>query len=127
MFPFSSLKFHTLLILPALLALVFTIGERVSAQCDPPVANDDGPLTVHGPFIRLDQIVFANDTGNQLDIIGQPPSHGALSFGDGTQIIYNVYGYVGPDSFTYRIYNSCGHSNFATVTLNVVNQGAGGG
>ena len=101
------------------------VDRGVVASLSPPVAVDDGPITVHGPSFRLDQIIFANDSGSaplQLDIIGQNPSHGSLSFGDGTQIIYNISSYVGPDSFTYRIYNSEGTSNFATVTLNVVNQ-----
>ena len=94
--------------------------EPTELSLSPPVAVDDGPIDVHGPSFRLDQIMFANDTGTaplQLDIIGQNPSHGSLSFGDGTQVIYNVTSYVGPDSFTYRIYNSEGSSNFATVTL----------
>ena len=82
------------------------VERSVVASLSPPVAVDDGPITVHGPSFRLDQIMFANDTGTaplQLDIIGQNPSHGSLSFGDGTQVIYNVTSYVGPDSFTYRI------------------------
>ena len=125
MLPLSSAKFHQLLQLFVVLAIALVIAGKASAQCTTPVANDDGPLTVHGPFIRLDPILFANDTGSptpHLDIIGQNPSHGSLLFGDGTQIIYSVSAYTGPDSFTYRMTNSCGHSNFATVTLNVVNQ-----
>ena len=54
-----------------------------------PVAVDDGPIDVHGS-VRLDQIMFANDTGDpplRLDIIGQYPSHGALSFGDTQNIL----------------------------------------
>ena len=93
--------------------------EVTGVSLSPPVAVDDGPITVHGPSFRLDQIMFGNDSGSpplQLDIIGQNPSHGSLSFGDGTQIIYNISSYVGPDSFTYRVYNSEGTSYFATVT-----------
>ena len=68
MLPLSPRRFHSLLILTALLALMLTIEGRVRAQCSPPVANDDGPLTVHGPSVRLDQTIFANDTSSRLDI-----------------------------------------------------------
>lgn len=91
----------------------------------PPVAHDDGPLTVHGPSARIDPDMFSNDEGEppfSLNVIGDIPSHGNLTFGDGTQVFYNVSNYTGPDSFTYSVHDVNGNSNFATVSLNVVNQ-----
>jgi Bacterial Ig domain len=90
------------------------------------VAVDDGPYTIHltGQLIPN---VMANDSGDGIhfDIIGQNPTHGYLSFGSEPSDIYytNQGPYVGPDSFTYRVSDQFGNkSDFATVTINVVNQ-----
>ena len=93
----------------------------------PPVANDDA-YTVHvngtiGP-LRV------NDSDPDGDSLKAPeiltfPSHGTL-FGlpDPDKKSYSAnQGYVGPDSFTYRVCDSLNLCSApATVTINVVNQ-----
>jgi RHS repeat-associated protein len=101
-------------------------SSNPAANPDGPVATDDGPYTIHKSAL-LNPPVMGNDSGTNIhfDIIGQGPSHGALTFGGDPGDIYyhadNIY--VGPDSFTYRISDQFGNkSNFATVSINVVNQ-----
>jgi RHS repeat-associated protein len=106
--------------------------QPVDAHTGPnsaPTAVDDGPYTVHESLL-LPQ-VMGNDfdaDGDTIvfDLIGTNPTHGNLTFGATPGVIlYRVTqpGYVGPDSFTYRIGDQHGaKSTYATVNINVVNQ-----
>jgi RHS repeat-associated protein len=135
----SATLMNSFLFFVLAIALLFVLpfagglrNEPVAAHTGPnsaPVAVNDGPYTVHGSLL-LPQ-VMTNDSdpdGDSIvfDIIGTNPTHGNLSFGATPGVIqYNATqsGYVGPDSFTYRIGDTHGaKSNFATVSINVANQ-----
>lgn len=96
----------------------------------PPVAVNDGPYTVHDHLV-LPQIM-TNDSDPDgdtftFDSFGTMPAHGFPIIGEPPGIINFVVGqtpgYVGPDSFTYRLHDSHGAlSNYATVSINIVNE-----
>ncbi len=123
MFSLSARKFHSLLLLPALFSLMVLTGSVESGS--PPVAVSDS-FPVHGTT-QLGNLL-ANDfdpdgDGIFFDRYGNLPQHGGLF---GPSLAAPMYspnsGFVGTDSFTYRICdttNAC--SGFATVTLNVTN------
>ena len=122
MFAFSPRKFHSLLILPALLSLLFMAGARVPDN-HPPVAVDDS-YTVHG---GADLDLKTNDSdpdGDPLTINGFPqlPAHGTIYRFAGDGVGYSAdYGYVGSDTFTYTVCDGAGGCDDASVTLDVVN------
>ena len=91
----------------------------------PTPVNDS--YTVHGNTVVGPLLVNDSDPDGDSfafeDVVTQP-AHGTLSYTSNP--VYKGYnphsGYVGPDSFTYRIRDHLGRvSNTATVTLNVVN------
>jgi hypothetical protein len=122
----SLTRFHSLLIAPALLPLLFFISTR-SSDNDPPVAVDDS-YTIHGCPVLLNPKVTANDSDLDGDpiFIGAfpaPPAHGGLSnLGNGNVSYCPNYGYIGADSFTYQICDPQNACATGTVSLNVVNQ-----
>ena len=128
MFSLSIRKLHSLLILPGLLPFFLLANPRVSNN-QPPVAVVDGPYIVHRVLNPMVPNILANDfdpDGDPIHIggIGQSPAHGSLTFGEGGATFFNVSpGYVGPDSFTYRV---CDDSDlcspYVTVTIDIVNQ-----
>ena len=96
-----------------------------SATNSPPVAADDS-YSVHG-YTQLGNLL-ANDSdpdgdGIYFDSYGTLPQHGSFS---GPNLAMPGYsptsGYVGTDTFTYRICDYQGAcSAYATVTLNITN------
>src|SRR6266567_2135674 len=125
MFSLSPRKFHSILILPALVSLLALIGAKVLVN-NPPVANDDS-YTWHrfgtiGPVLAND---FDPDGDRMTASVVTSPSHGSLFGLDGNSFLYGLTDttFVGTDSFTYRACDplqAC--SNIATVTITVVNQ-----
>ncbi|HEV7745843.1 MAG TPA: RHS repeat-associated core domain-containing protein [Pyrinomonadaceae bacterium] len=94
----------------------------------PPVAVSDGPFTVHGA-----SSVIGPTLGNDYDPEGDsfvmngvvtPTAHGQITnIGGGYFVYYPAGGYVGPDSFTYNLWDlSQKFSEPATVTLNTFNR-----
>ena len=123
MFSLLPRRFHSLLMLPALLSLMFL--TRSGAPGSPPVVVNDS-FPVHGTT-QLGNLL-ANDfdpdgDGIFFDSYGSSPQHGGLF---GPSLAAPMYspnsGFVGTDSFTYRICDTTSAcSGFATVTLNVSN------
>jgi RHS repeat-associated protein len=101
-----------------------------------PIAANDGPYRVRGSLNPLIPNVMANDHDPDLEDsidfagIGQQPAHGFLQFGQGGAISYTMTdpGFVGSDSFTYRICDNLGAcSTYATVTLLITGEGENDG
>lgn len=107
-----------------------TRSEAHVGPNNPPIAVNDGPYTVHDHLV-LPQIM-TNDSDPDgdtftFDSFGTMPAHGFPIIGDPPGIINFVVGqtpgYVGPDSFTYRLHDSHGAlSNYATISINIVNE-----
>ena len=91
----------------------------------PPVAVDDS-YTVHASLlISPMQNDYDPDPGDTTTFQGitTQPQHGALNWTNvGTYNYVPVYGYLGPDSFTYSICDSHGACATGTVNISVVNQ-----
>jgi hypothetical protein len=99
-----------------------------SSSTPPPPAN-------HAPVAKADAYrlmkdsspkdfaVLTNDSdpdGDPLQIVNvSTPGHGSVSF-TGTKVTYQpTHGYVGSDSFSYRIVDGAGHADTATVSVQV--------
>ncbi|HEV2903746.1 MAG TPA: Ig-like domain-containing protein, partial [Pyrinomonadaceae bacterium] len=131
MLSFPARTLHSLFVVPTLF-LIFISNSPPAPINGPPVAGNDS-YTIHGCATPLNPNLTANDSdpdGDHLTIINFPqsPAHGTLSRGENPLVSYCPdYGYVGADSFSYRV---CDHSNncaVGTVSLNVVNQSPNGG
>ena len=121
----TSRRFHSFLILPALL-WVLPLFRTVQPN-SPPVSADDS-YTRHGSgFVGP---LLANDydpDNNPMTVqILTFPAHANLYAGSGSNFNYVLTNpsWTGTDSFTYKAcdnFGACG--NTATVTVNVVNNG----
>ncbi len=120
-----------LVVLGVAASLSLTSPLTAMAASDKPIANNDSLVVPDHPSY-IYWYALGHDVsllGNDLDANGgvltpalvSPPAHGAiLDFGAGMQYIPEA-GYLGPDSFTYRLRDPEDHkSNLATVTLSVV-------
>lgn len=109
-----------------MIALTPTITDKQSPN-QSPVANAD-TYTVHGLMLPLSPQVTANDYDPDGDPIFVkevivPTQHGNLSRLAGNDFGYiPALGYVGPDSFTYRLCDNNGACSEAIVSINVVNE-----
>ncbi|SIO19312.1 hypothetical protein SAMN05444166_2918 [Singulisphaera sp. GP187] len=90
-----------------------------------PVANDDSYNTPQNQTLAIGGAgVLANDfdpDGNPLStILVSGPAHGSLLLNPEGAFWYTpTTGYTGPDSFTYKAFDTQDASNVATVNLNV--------
>lgn len=84
-----------------------------------PVANADTHTVRQAPATVLD--VLSNDTGDAiaLDAIVTAPSHGTASIAAGKISYTPAAGYVGADSFSYRIKDSLGLTASTTASITV--------
>jgi RHS repeat-associated protein len=106
--------------------LCATATIKVNVVNNAPIAEDDN-FTAHGAT-PLDS-VMTNDHDSDHDAIHfdsyvSLPQHGSLT-GAGYPTAPNYipnFGYLGSDSYTYRICDSLGQCGTGTVTVNVVNQ-----
>ncbi|SMF94270.1 CshA-type fibril repeat-containing protein [Methylomagnum ishizawai] len=94
----------------------------VTVDSGAPVALDDSAVTGQNQTVSID--VLANDSDPQGDFIFvsnvSDPSHGRLVVGLDDTIIYTPdTGYIGKDSFLYRVSDSLGHTNVGSVSLQV--------
>lgn len=119
MFSFSQ-RFHSLLIAPLLLPLLFFAGS--SSPNDPP-APIDTSYTAHGnlygsfPFSQPIRIVSTGQVSHgELRVFG--PFNG---FSQDSFIYLPNDGYVGADSFTYHACDSSGNCVDGTIDVTVVN------
>ena len=96
-----------------------TIGVTVNAVASPPTAAD---LNITATSGVSTSITLQGTDPNNLALtysIGSQPSHGTLT-GSGPDVTYQSNaGYVGTDSFTYRVSNGTASSAPATVTISV--------
>src|ERR1051325_3698642 len=123
---YSSPGFRSLLIAPALLPFLLLVSPKMGNN-NPPVAVNDS-FTVHG---RTQIDILANDSDPDVndsihfDRIADYPMHGVVALPTPSSPYYFYVpnpGYIGSDTFTYRIQDAVGaYSEFATVTLDVRN------
>jgi RHS repeat-associated protein len=123
MFSLSPRKFHSLLIAPALLPLLFLVGQSAPDN-HPPTAVDDN-YTVHAIIYgsgMLDNDIDPDNDQLHLSSCGAV-SNGTLScnYSYNTFIYYPNDGYVGGDSFTYQACDPSNACSTGTINLNVVN------
>ncbi len=102
-----------------------TVNINVTPVNENPVANDDflttnedTPLTIS--FATL----TANDTDPDGDTVivfsAGSVSHGSLGLVGGNLVFTPEANYSGPASFTYGVHDGNGHTDYATVHINVV-------
>ncbi|MEW6604296.1 MAG: Ig-like domain-containing protein [Thermoproteota archaeon] len=97
-----------------------TVAIVVNPVNDPPVANshtitvqEDDTITITLPATDIDSI-------NLTYIIVSSPLHGMLDDdGDGTITYTPTQGFVGEDSFTFKVNDGSADSNIATVSITV--------
>lgn len=93
-----------------------------------PVAVDDAATTPEGTPVAID--VAANDLGTVLPPdVTAPPGHGTVALVDGVLVYTPAPGFVGTDTFTYRVCAADVSPACATAVVSVVVTGAddGGG
>lgn len=129
---FSAIETRTLagnIHAAAVSALSFSLSRHNTnvVTNSPPVAVNDS-YTIHYRMIPLNPSALSNDfdpDGDPIRIcqVVTSPQHGSLTH-NGQNFNFTAYaGYVGPDTFTYKICdNDFGSSQPATVSLNIVNQ-----
>ncbi|HUR19693.1 MAG TPA: Ig-like domain-containing protein, partial [Vicinamibacterales bacterium] len=102
----------------------FTTGTDAPPN-QPPVANGDSYSVQSGNTLTTPAPgVLANDTDPESSPLAAEvvvtSSHGSLNLAANGSFLYTpAAGYVGPDSFTYRVSDSQAWSNTATVALTV--------
>lgn len=102
------------------------VSESVRSQLAgylAPIAVDDDVTTPEGTPVTID--VLANDIDGNLvpasTVKQSDPSHGVLvNNGDGTFDFTPTTGYVGSDSFTYKVCDATAMCDTATATIGMV-------
>ena len=103
------------------------IEHKLDVNFSPPLvadATDDSYTTLINN--SLSENVLINDSGAGLSVTSNTnPSHGAVTFQANGNFIYTPdSGYSGSDTFTYTITDTGGHTDTATVTIDIVNPDA---
>ena len=103
-----------------------TVTVTVSAENDPPLANDDGYSTSEDTPLIVSALlgVLGNDSDPEGDLLtaveDTAPLAGELTLnGDGSFSYTPTLDYSGVVSFTYHAWDGAADSNVATVTLTV--------
>lgn len=96
----------------------------VDVQNEAPVAQSDDYMTASGSSVVV-QLQYDDPDGlpgpYTFTIVDQP-QHGALSGTGDTRTYTPTDGYVGTDSFTWRVNDGASDSNLATITIDVVQE-----
>jgi hypothetical protein len=98
-----------------------TVSVTVNPVNDPPVATDKAVTTTQNTAVSI-TLPASDPDGDSLTYeIVTPPVHGTLSNGTGASRTYTpVNGYVGLDSFTFKVRDPDNReSNIATVSITV--------
>ncbi|WP_244219674.1 kelch repeat-containing protein [Corallococcus interemptor] len=97
-------------------------GRMVTVVANqPPVAADQTVTVQKDTQAEFALAATDPDAGQVLTwTVVTPPQHGTLSTSaQGNPVYTPAAGYLGPDSFTYRVRDCAADSNVATVTVNV--------
>ncbi|HSM57663.1 MAG TPA: Ig-like domain-containing protein, partial [Candidatus Sulfomarinibacteraceae bacterium] len=101
-----------------------TATVSITVQNQAPLAESNNYTTARGASVVV-QLQYSDPDqapGPYTFIIVDQPQHGALS-GTGAERTYTpASGYVGSDSFTWRVNDGVSDSNLATITINVVEE-----
>jgi VCBS repeat-containing protein len=108
-----------------------TVDITVDAVNDPPVALDDAAAGIWGVDIDVDILTNDSDSDGAIDdtsvTITSPPSNGTVTVhADGTVTYVADDGFVGVDTFDYRVCDDGSPTECATATVTVTvsaNQG----
>ncbi len=100
-------------------------GPEVATTNRPPVALADTATTHAGHPVSIN--VLANDSDPdgdkvKLDGIAHPANHGTVRVHNGRVVYTPAFGFVGNDSFAYRITDGHGHTALGQVTIHVTNK-----
>lgn len=103
---------------------VATVTIGVNPINDPPVANGDSATTAENTAILIDAAASDTDVDGNLDpsssVATRKPANGTLvNNGDGTFTYTPNPNFTGNDSFTYRICDTEGTCDTATVIISV--------
>jgi len=105
--------------------MIESLESRIALNAAP-VAFDDGPFDLHqGEMLNVS--VLGNDTDADDDdltaeMVTYPTNGYAMVDPDGSLLYMPNMGFVGQDSFTYRVFDGAAYSNSATVTIDVTNE-----
>lgn len=107
-----------------------TVQFVVAPVEDPPVAVDDSINTDNASAFDVANAVIRNDfdpDGSRLRvIISQQPTHGQITFLNGTLHYIPDPEFAGVDTFTYQLNDGTFTSNTATVTISIDGVSTGG-
>ncbi|MDR0777340.1 MAG: tandem-95 repeat protein, partial [Azonexus sp.] len=101
----------------------FTLTVTLDAVNTAPVANDASVSLDKDSSLLIDLTAWASDAdGDALQsvIITQPERGTLVQQPDGRWLYTPVPGFLGPDSFTYRVNDGQADSNIATIRLTVL-------
>ena len=98
------------------------IGTVTADVPMPPTAKNDAFTAIKNNYSDLDILLNDVSTTSFSNInITQSPAHGTITKNGTTNVTYKpAIGYLGTDSFKYRVSNTTGESNEAIVSLTVV-------
>ena len=103
-----------------------TVSVNVSAEGDPPVANNDSAITPEDQSVQIDVLDNDSDVDNDLDpasvTISVPPANGSVSVDPTTgEVTYAPNeDFHGQDVFTYQVCDSEGICDEAAVSIAVL-------
>ena len=107
-----------------------TVQFVVAPVEDPPVAVDDSINTDNASAFDVSNAVIRNDSdpdgGRLRVIISQQPTHGQITFLNGTLHYIPDPEFAGIDTFTYQLNDGTFTSNTATVTISIDGVSTGG-
>jgi uncharacterized protein YjiK len=97
---------------------------------EPPVASNDSASTLVNTPVSINVVLNDSDPNGNLDpssaTVTTPPAHGAAANnGNGTFTYTPNNGFTGNDTFTYRVCDTDGLCDTATVTITVSNTSSG--
>ncbi len=101
-----------------------TVTVTINETNQPPVAVDDAATTQEGAGVTIDVLANDSDPDNNLDPatveVTQNPGHGTVTFLPDHKAVYTpAAGFSGTDTFKYKVCDTLGLCDDATVTITV--------